>query len=393
MKSNISHIYVGKRRYENALYVALVAPVEQSGYAGGQARAGFLLKKYLLQRDEIYFQSIKIPNRFYQILGKGFISWFFSRISFYVEFIGILTHRSHPGIFHFFSPCTLKGLAEKSLLAFIARMSGALTLLNLRNDPQVFINSLSPSVRQIAKRFITSFSYVICQSDSLKKYMISNIGLCHDRVFIIYNGIELKDIKITDHEIYDRYTKFRLIYVGRICHRKGLDVLVDAVSMFYKNHGKLFEVDIIGPIQELTYYKNLINRANALKVIDKLNFKGPIFGKEKDVILRQAALLVLPSRTEGFPNVLLEAMQFGIPAVVSDVGGTKDIAKISKVGISVVKPDNPAGICNQIAKLNNRETYLNASRGVQEAVKVFDIRIQTKRLCEIYKYISNNRQK
>jgi glycosyltransferase involved in cell wall biosynthesis len=75
-------------------------------------------------------------------------------------------------------------------------------------------------------------------------------------------------------------------------------------------------------------------------------------GHEDDVRSRLAAsdLFVLPSRSEAFPNAVLEAMAAGLPIVASGVGGIVELIENDRTGL-LVPPDDPAALADRICRL------------------------------------------
>lgn len=104
----------------------------------------------------------------------------------------------------------------------------------------------------------------------------------------------------------------RLLFVGSIeFDRKGLDVLIDAVEILAKD-SVLFCLQIVGDGPDLSRLKSLIS-AKGLQEFVKLTGET---NRPAD-LMRDADLLLLPSRREGLPNVMLEAMSCGLCVIAS----------------------------------------------------------------------------
>jgi glycosyltransferase involved in cell wall biosynthesis len=110
---------------------------------------------------------------------------------------------------------------------------------------------------------------------------------------------------------------WRLLYVGRIEAVKGIRELLRAAGLA-RASGVNLELDLVGSNLEPAHYRREAERAG-LKAV---RFHGVISDRDRLRDLFNAAdLFVLPTHSEGFPRVLLEAMAFGIPVLTTFVGG------------------------------------------------------------------------
>lgn len=109
---------------------------------------------------------------------------------------------------------------------------------------------------------------------------------------------------------------------ARFEHRKGIDVLLKGFSIFQKSNPG-YELEIYGEGELKSYY---------LDIIKDLNIKNvTIYPSKKNIIqeLKCSKMFVLPSREEGMPNVLIEALGAGIPSISADCppGGPKYLSQ------------------------------------------------------------------
>ena len=104
-----------------------------------------------------------------------------------------------------------------------------------------------------------------------------------------------------------------IIFVGSIeLDRKGLDVLIDAVEILTKESVPLFRLTIVGDGPDIHLLKDLVVSKGLVPFVD---FWGE---SERPLdLINQSDLLVLPSRREGLPNVMLEAMSCGVCVIAS----------------------------------------------------------------------------
>ena len=129
-----------------------------------------------------------------------------------------------------------------------------------------------------------------------------------------------------------RPVRGRVVFVGHVVKTKGVCELVEACSRLRS----LKELVIVGPCGE-EMKKHLCSMAQERDNGEWLFFKGEIPREKVFDELKQAVCLCLPSYTEGFPYVVMEAMALRVPVVATNVGAIDDMLD--------VQSKQPAGIC------------------------------------------------
>jgi glycosyltransferase involved in cell wall biosynthesis len=125
-----------------------------------------------------------------------------------------------------------------------------------------------------------------------------------------------------------------LLFVGNLVPVKGIDVLLDACRRLPSD--ERWQLHLIG---EGPQRLALQRQAKALGIEQHVTFHGALAHEQLPDWFRAADLLVLASRSEGVPNVLLEAMACGLPFVASQVGGIPEIAGLG--ASALVPPERP----------------------------------------------------
>lgn len=126
-------------------------------------------------------------------------------------------------------------------------------------------------------------------------------------------------------------------YLGSVNERKGLDILVDAFIDFNKTQQNNLMLLIVGNVSP--GYESFWN-----KQLKKLNNSGLLFKHLSfmdDISKAYCAMdiFILPSRSEGLPRVVIEAIAHKIPVIATDVGGVKEIIKNEDLGLVIEKED------------------------------------------------------
>jgi glycosyltransferase involved in cell wall biosynthesis len=166
------------------------------------------------------------------------------------------------------------------------------------------------------------------------------LGADPARVHVVYNGIDTDLFHPHPHAAARAHIELTLgqgaedrgssadpfiLFVGNLVRVKGLDVLIDALAALARQ-GLRFRCGLIGdgPLGGPTGQLQAQIDANGLT--GRVQLLGPRPQEQLPLWYSAADLLVLPSRSEGVPNVLLEAAACGTPFVASDVGGIPEIA-------------------------------------------------------------------
>jgi glycosyltransferase involved in cell wall biosynthesis len=189
---------------------------------------------------------------------------------------------------------------------------------------------------------------------------------------IVYSGKIIEDTNlvqyqhklISAHEHLLDFTKFhiqknlnernRIVgYVGRLCEVKGVFNFIKAIILLSKE--KIEATFWIGGTGEL--YTKIERFISDNKLGDQVTLAGWITHDKLPRILNELKLLVLPSYSEGLPNILLEAMACGTPVLATPVGAIPDIIKDGETGF-LLKSNNPKHIADKIIELLNKPELL-----------------------------------
>lgn len=171
------------------------------------------------------------------------------------------------------------------------------------------------------------------------KYLVANSQVLRDKALayenkypinIISNGVDSDYFKRSlPYEVKD---DIRILFVSRIIEGKGLQYVIPRLKEINDKVGKKVVLTIVG---DGPYRKNLE------ELVDDENrgfvrFLGRKEGTDLLDCYNQANLFILPSLSEGMPNVVLEAMSMELPIVMTDCGGSKELVS----GNGIVSPIN-----------------------------------------------------
>lgn len=171
---------------------------------------------------------------------------------------------------------------------------------------------------------------IIAPSEEIRQEIKEINLLSHHR--FIPNGIDttkFHPISLSDRKALRQMLKLPLdshilIFVGRLVPRKGIDILIKAWPEVIKRLPEAFLVICgSGQYQVDSIETELISLVSGSTFEQSVKFLGNV--ANVDEYLKTANLFIFPSRGEGLPNALLEAMATGLPIVASNVGGVKDL--------------------------------------------------------------------
>jgi glycosyltransferase involved in cell wall biosynthesis len=166
------------------------------------------------------------------------------------------------------------------------------------------------------------------------------------RVLTIHNGLDLSDWKpLSKAEISDG--KVVIATVGNIRAVKGHDVLIRAAALTVP-HFPDISFHIAGEILENAYFAELQALVRDLNLEDHVTFDGGV--SDLRSYLAETDIFVLPSRSEGFSNAIVEAMAAGLPVVATDVGGNREAVQDGVNGF-LVPSEDPAALSWAMRKL------------------------------------------
>src|SRR5665213_1557297 len=185
---------------------------------------------------------------------------------------------------------------------------------------------------------------VFAVSEQVRRSCILVDGIDPARVQTIYNGLDLARWESPPSEPRSGPV---IITVGNIRRVKGHDLFVrSAAQLAIRFPGASFS--IVGDVLELDYFAELQALVQELGLATRFRFLGGV--ADPRAHLATADIFVLPSRSAGFSNAIVEAMAASLPVVATDVGGNAEAVRDGVSGF-IVPPEDPAALASAIARL------------------------------------------
>lgn len=262
--------------------------------------------------------------------------------------------------------CSLMYLNIRVILA--ANIVGGIKTI-IRNNNS--ISTLRWDNRLLVKILYPKADAIILQTDEMKSELLQYIHIQPYKLHVIFNPIDIESIQ---EKLKQNVSPFQsqfvnYVFVGRIDYCKGLDVLIPSFARLLqmRDNCRLY---LVGKISETNeYYHNLQKLISSLGLDDKVVWTG--FTDNPYLYMKYADCLVLPSRREGLPNVVLEAMYLKTPVVVTRSVPVVDRIVSSTRGIVIDVEDVEAltKAMNEVLNINIVADYQQTS--VNEWLNVF----------------------
>ncbi len=226
------------------------------------------------------------------------------------------------------------------------------------------------------QRFVVSRSnHIIAVSNEIKSVLISKLGADPNKISVVTCGIDtsvfvpLKKNKVRGELKIARDARV-ILFVGGLTRRKGVDIILECAQ-------RMPDILFI-----------LVGEGKLKMDIENCKSVGVCPNNEICKWMNVADIFILPSRSEGTPLVVLEALSCGIPVIASDVGGISDVIKNGENGY-LVPADNINLFQDRIMELLNNEMQrkLMGKNGRKDAIEKFNNKKINYKIIQIYKRV------
>jgi glycosyltransferase involved in cell wall biosynthesis len=208
------------------------------------------------------------------------------------------------------------------------------------SEPRPF----APLYRAVERRYLATLDGVVCNSAATRD-AVAALGVDTDATVVAPPAGDRFDPAIGDDEIAARAgdRPLRVVFVGNIEPRKGLDTLVEGVA----RADAAVDLTVVGRAVDEGHVADVRRLVRERGLGDRVRFAGRLSDADLADVLRESHVLAVPSRYEGFGIVYLEGMSFGLPAVASRAGGATETVADGETGV-LVDPDDPAAVARAL---------------------------------------------
>jgi glycosyltransferase involved in cell wall biosynthesis len=261
----------------------------------------------------------------------------------------------------------------------VTKMTSNAKLIWSRRDMGI----LRTRKHQVAYRLMAGVpDAVFSVSEQVRRHCIEVDRIDPARVHTIYNGLDFAD----KHTV-GRYARVpgevRVTTVGNIRRVKGHDIFIKAAAVILPRFPGI-SFSIAGEVLEQDYFRELQTLVLDLNLSDHFHFVGGIADTHK--YLSETEIFVLPSRSEGFSNAIIEAMAASLPVVATDVGGNAEAVKDGVTGF-IIPPEDPVALSAAVIRLLSDPLQARAMgiAGKSAASEMFTTEAMMGRIVATYK--------
>ncbi len=180
--------------------------------------------------------------------------------------------------------------------------------------------------------------------DFEKKLFAQKIGLAGRPAIVVHNGLWPEEFK--SPQLAADATD--LLFVGELRKLKGVDILLQALAVIRKTHPVTLTLVGDGPDQaEFEVLSAQLHLGTGVRFVGRHSMASA---------LRMGRIMILPSRNESFPYVVLETVAAGVPIIASDVGGVGEVLPVSML----TKAEDSDDLANKISAVLNNAAYAKA---------------------------------
>lgn len=265
---------------------------------------------------------------------------------------------------------TPQSAKRKCLFFYPAKWLGKKTIFHFHPSGEFFL--FQPYNRKLYRSLFSKADMVLVLSKQWQRWIKESLEL-EDKIKVLYNPCPSVNRREDLH-------KYHILFAGTIIPRKGYETLLRGFARITEKY----------PSWKIVFAGNgEIDKARAIAVelgiAEQVEFKGWVVGADKEKVFQEASIYCLTSTGEGFPMGVLDAWAYGIPCVVTPVGGLPDVVKDGENAL-VFPVGDSENLSKQLDRLMGDKEYRKkiATASMKLADSIFNIKTINQELGQIY---------
>ena len=243
--------------------------------------------------------------------------------------------------------------------------------------------------KKIYDHTISNSDIVIVNSNNIKRKLLELTNITPKKLAVISPGIDYKKFyrmdfgKIEEHKkaygIHDDKTV--LLFAGNAIKRKGLDILVKALTLLTTEELKKIFLIICSEGPEINTIRT--NLDDVIGIKDSVAFLKKVDQPTLNILYNIATVFIFPSREEPLGLVGLESIACGTPVIGSNIGGIPEY--INENNGLLFDPNEPKELANIVSTiLSDQKIIFSINNNIDKRIAEHDINITVKRLIDIF---------
>jgi len=342
--------------------------------------------------DEFYKQSVE-PDVYYNIIynywgsashRKGVLA---NLLKYAVFFLGLFRLIFRISKYDVLNP---HGVMLSGYSAIILkRLFNIPVVLHIHGGDLNIYSSSSYLYKNIYDATVSESDKIIVNSNDIKNKLLSLTGVNEDKVTVLSPGvsydifypIDVKNLKIHQNSYNVNPNSIVLLFAGNAIKRKGLDILLTALSHLQIEQLNKITLIICSNGPEMENTRDRLNQIPNLK--NSTIFINKVSQSELNILYNIATLFIFPSREEPLGLVGLEALASGTPVIGSNVGGIPEY--INSDNGYLFDPNKPKDLSTIIGSLiDSPEMIESLKKNLDNKRSQHDIRISANHLKKLF---------
>ncbi len=355
-----------------------------AGVSGGIAALVQNVVPVLRRETELLYVPT-VENRPLHASGRWSVGNVLGAAAQYARFARALL-RFRPDVVHVH---TSRGIAWFKDTAYLAagKAFGCRVVLHMHDGQfDEFFAGTPRLLQRYTRAVLERADAVVSVSDDFRAHL--DHVLPRDRMTTFHNCIDTAAIQAAP----GRAGEAGILFIGSFGPRKGVHELVGALAELHAR-GTAFHAWLAGYEEIAGELARTRERVAALGLSPQCEVLGPIDAGRRTVLLREASVFTLPSRAEGLPMAVLEAMAAGLPVVATRVAGIPEVVRDGVNGF-LVPPSTVAPLAERLATLAE-DPSLRAAMGRRSreiAERELDVSIYVSRMVRLYEGLCATRR-
>ena len=266
--------------------------------------------------DLLFFNTAKTTRE-----GRSLIEAVSSKCGLWIDWIKLL--KMQPQTIAHIHTCSGFTFFLDIVLVCLARFCAIPVVLHIHGGKfNQFLDGLNSLLLCIVRWICRRCEFIIVLSESWKTELRTRLG--RQRFVVVANGVPVNTSisrKFQDGHIVN------VLFLGSLTENKGI---LDLLAVMSDVDGAVLH--IVGGEEQPGMVETVTRLMKEPKLKGKVEYHGIQSGRDKQQFLQNADIFVLPSYAEGLPIALLEAMAYGIPVIVSNVGGIPSVVTDEQEG-------------------------------------------------------------